>query len=295
MNIVYSPIFLRHSLGKTHPECPARLEVILKELKAHMKIEIIEPSPASEGDLSIIHDKGYLKTLENLSKLQRAFPDNVFSNETYDIARLAAGAAYDAALLSKDRFAYANIRPPGHHAGKNSFAGFCYINNIAYAVRKMQLSGKAKRALIVDFDLHHGNGTFDIFEDDPSVFYLSFHQDPGTTYPGTGFESEGNSHMRNIVLKEGITENEYMRSFEINLKDAFDSHKPDIIGVSAGFDTYGMDPMGSRLRISDASIYHELGKAIMKCNIPTFAVLEGGYYLPTLGKMVYEFLRAFGE
>ncbi len=292
MYIIYSPAFLRHSLGESHPECPARLEAVLKSLEK-VKHEMIEPGEASEEDLLLVHTKEHLKNLEKYSALQMSFPDNVFSKETYSIARLAAGAALEAAMLSKKDFSFALVRPPGHHAGKNSFAGFCYINNIAYAVRKMQKLGKAKKALIVDFDLHHGNGTQDIFKDDPSVFYLSLNQDPSFTYPGTGFESENNSHIRNVVIHKDATENEYIQAFESSLKAAFEWHRPDIIAVSAGFDTFGLDQIGSKIRIFNSSAYNELGNAIRKCGVQTFAALEGGYYLPSLGENVCEFLRAF--
>ncbi len=293
MNIVYSKHFLEHSLGASHPERPERLEVILKYLTGNLDFELIEPSPATENELLLVHSKEHLDSLEKFSKTRASFPDNVFSENTYCIAKLAAGAAFNAASLCSDGFAYAHVRPPGHHAGKGFFAGFCYINNMAFAVRKMQKQKKAKKVLIVDFDIHHGNGTFDIFKDDPSVYYLSFNQDPYTTYPGSGFESEGNEHMVNVVLQRGATENEYIQLFESNLSEAFDKHKPDLIGVSAGFDTYALDHLASGLRIFNTSTYNELGNAIARYDTPTFATLEGGYYLPDLGKMVYEFLSAF--
>lgn len=293
MHIIYSPLFLKHSLGESHPECPARLEVILKSLEADMKYDLVEPSSAQEQDLLLVHSKKHLENLEKLSALQRSFPDNVFSKQTYGIAKLAAGAALDAALMCSKEFSFALTRPPGHHAGKNFFAGFCYLNNIAFAARKMQSLKKAEKVLIIDFDLHHGNGTQDIFRDDPSVFYLSLNQDPSFTYPGSGFESENNSHIRNVVIHEEATENEYIQAFEDSLRESFKQHKPDLIGVSAGFDTYGLDQIGSKIHIFHSSVYNELGAAIRKCKVPTFGVLEGGYYLPALGQNVCEFLKAF--
>ncbi len=293
MQIVYSQAFLRHSMGPMHPECPERLLAILEHLGKTMTLDLVEPSPASEEDLLLVHTREHLSNLEKLSALQRSFPDNAFSKETYSIAKLAAGAVFEAALLSKNKFAFALARPPGHHAGRNFFAGFCYLNNVAFAVRKMQKLGKAKRPMIIDFDLHHGNGTQDIFKDDPSVFYLSLNQDPEFTYPGSGFESENNEHIKNVVVKNGTTENEYMQILESALAQAFDAHKPDLIGVSAGFDTYGMDQIGSKIRIFHSSLYNELGKAIRKCGVQAFGTLEGGYYLPALGENVYQFLKAF--
>ncbi len=280
-------------MGPGHPECPERLEEILKYLEKNLKYEEVEPSLASDADLLLVHTKKHIENLEKLSALGRSFPDNAFSKETYSISKLAAGAALEAAMLSGSSFSFALVRPPGHHAGKDFFAGFCYLNNMAFAVRKMQSLGKAKKALIVDFDLHHGNGTQDIFKDDPSVFYLSLNQDPVFTYPGSGFESENNPHIRNVVVQEGATENEYIQAFESSLAESVVSHKPDLIGVSAGFDTYGLDQIGSKIRIFHSSLYNELGKAIKNCGVPTFGTLEGGYYLPALGENVYQFLKAF--
>ncbi len=293
MRITYSPLFLRHSQGEGHPESPERLEAILSFLEKSMKIEVVEPSMASEQDLLLVHTKEHLANLEKLSALGRDFPDNAFSKDTYSTARLAAGAGLDAALLSEKGFSFALVRPPGHHAGRNFFGGFCYLNNLAFAVRKMQKLGKARRALIVDFDLHHGNGTQDIFYNDESVFYLSLNQDPHFTYPGSGFESENNPHIRNVEIHEGATENEYLQAFETSLSESFEAHKPDLIAVSAGFDTFGLDQIGSNLRIFDSSLYNELGKAVKKCGVRSFGALEGGYYIPSLGQNVYEFLRAF--
>jgi acetoin utilization deacetylase AcuC-like enzyme len=293
MRVVYSPIFLKHSMGEGHPECPERLTSILETLECRAAPEVIEPSQAKEEDLLLVHTKKHLESLRANSALRSEFANNLFSKDTYEIAKLSAGAVLDAALLSKSSFVFALVRPPGHHAGRETFDGFCYLNNVAFAVRKMQKMGNVKKVLVVDFDLHHGNGTQDIFKDDESVYYLSLNQDPSVTYPGSGFESENNSHIRNIEVHEGADEQEYLRLFENALKEAVETHKPELIAVSAGFDTFGMDTIGSRLRIFDSKMYNGVGRAIRQYGIPAFGALEGGYYLPALGENVFEFLSAF--
>ncbi|MCX6778426.1 MAG: acetylpolyamine amidohydrolase, partial [Candidatus Micrarchaeota archaeon] len=160
--VVYSDKFLRHDAGEGHPESPERLRAICKTLRGSGQAEFVEPERADEHELELVHTKKHLANLENLSKRQSWFPDNKFTESTYGIAKLAAGAAYKAAELSEEKFAFAAVRPPGHHAGRDYFAGFCYINNIAFAIRKIQKKER-KTVMIVDFDMHYGNGTADIF------------------------------------------------------------------------------------------------------------------------------------
>lgn len=244
----------------------------------------------------MVHEKRYINELKFLSlKKESSFPDNPFSENTFEIAKLAAGASFQAGLHSFKKFSFALLRPPGHHAGKDFFGGFCYLNNIAFAIRKLQKIGKINRGLIIDFDVHHGNGTQDIFYNDENVFYLSFHQNPKTIYPFSGFESENNEHIKNVILEPGIDDESYKKIFQKNVKKYIKEFKPDIIGISAGFDTYARDVVcGNQLRISSYQTYFELGKIIKEeASSPIFAVLEGGYYLDGLGESVYNFMSAF--
>lgn len=293
MRIFYSDRFLLHSQGVGHPECQERLVAIKKELiKLGCRFE--EPKEGiDDKELHLVHKQEYVERLKELSAASARFPDNAFSKNTYNIAKEAASAAKEAAFSAlEDSFSFALVRPPGHHAGKESFAGFCYINNIAFAIRSLQKAKKAGKVLLLDIDFHTGNGSWDIFYDDSSVYYLSFHCDPSVAYPGTGFESENTKHMQNVCLSPTTTDSEYLARFEPILKEVFKKFKPDVIAVSAGFDTYHKDPIAG-LNISKTETYGEIGEIVAGLGKPTFSTLEGGYYLPELGEMAGRFISAF--
>ena len=318
-NIFYSDKFLEHSLGTGHPESPERLRVIIDMIEKELPkaCRIIEPKNINENELYIIHDNQYINKLKDLSSVSAHFSDNVFSENTFDIAKLAAAAAKEAALNCEKEFSVALARPPGHHAGINSFGGFCYLNNIAFAVRSLQIrslqirslqirslqmnKGKGKesekesekpKVMIIDFDHHCGQGTEEIFYNDPSVFYLSFHCDPRIAYPGTGFESQNNEHIINKPLPSNIDDDEYIEIFNKYVNNSFNRFNPDFIAVSVGFDIYYLDPIAG-LGIKEIETFRKIGEIIKKLNKPTFAVLEGGYYLPKLGEMAKNFISAF--
>ncbi|MEM4389252.1 MAG: histone deacetylase family protein [Candidatus Micrarchaeia archaeon] len=296
MKIFYSPRFLQHDTGWGHPECAMRLQVILEYLRGSgLSFELVEPKPATERELSLVHDSRYLNQLAHPSLIHTYFPDTPIDKNTYAIARLAAGAALGAARAClQEKFAFALVRPPGHHAKKVEFGGFCYLNNMAVAVANLLRDGSARRVLIVDFDIHHGNGTQEIFYNEPRVFYFSIHQRADSIYPGTGFESESNEHIRNVELPIGVRDAEYIEKFRANLADI--TFEPDVIGVSAGFDSFGKDNCcGQLTRISDSRTYRKVGELIRQKagGASVFAVLEGGYYLDALGENVFNFLSAF--
>ena len=203
-----------------------------------------------------------------------------------------------AAKLGEKDFAFSLARPPGHHAGKSFFGGFCYFNNIAFAVKRMQQSNGIERVLVLDFDLHHGNGTQNIFYNDESVFYLSLHQSPEFTFPGTGFEKENNSHVKNVPLQPGTTDEQYLQLLSQSFGKAFESFKPDLVAVSAGFDLFSSEAsVGNRLAIENHETFFEIGDLVRKktalANIPCFAVLEGGYSLRDFPVNLFNFLNAF--
>jgi acetoin utilization deacetylase AcuC-like enzyme len=294
MNVIYSDTFLLHDMGPSHPESPERLRAIMDYLKGRIEFATLEPLKVRDEDLLIVHDPDYIEKLKQLSATGATFPDNIFSRDTFNIAKLAAGGALRAAIECFNDFSFALVRPPGHHAGRASFAGFCYLNNIAFAVKSIQKMGKSKRAMIIDIDVHDGNGTHDIFKDDKSVFYLSFHQDPSAFYPYAGFEDENSDHVRNVLFSPGAKDDEYIRKFKSNLKECVSSFRPDLIGISTGFDTYRDDPLGG-LSISSPHTYFKLGKIISALKLPTFAVLEGGYCIEKLGENAWELSKAFLE
>jgi acetoin utilization deacetylase AcuC-like enzyme len=288
MRIFYSPKFLEHSQGFGHPESPERLEVIMKYLKeSDLKYEKSEPRIIDEKELLVVHSKKLINEVKRLSHEGAVVLDNRFDENTFDISRLAAGAALQAAehALAEKDFGFALVRPPGHHAGKDSFGGFCYFNNLALAVRKC-----AKKTVIVDVDVHFGNGTEDIFYDDKNVFYLSLHQYP--LYPGGGLEVDNNEHVLNVPLPPGINDSQYLSALENALGKARE-FKPELVAISVGFDTFVHCPIAN-FAIEKSKTYFEIGKKIQNTfSCPKFACLEGGYYLPKLGENVYNFLKAF--
>jgi len=293
MKIIYSDEFLEHR-GFRLPETRARLISITNCLKKEGFCGdcFVEPKPAKEEDMLLVHDKGLLQDLKLRSERLHSTPDNPFNENTYNLALLSAGAALDAARFSKNEFAFSLARPPGHHAGIYTFGGFCYLNNIAFAVRKLQKEAGIKRALVIDFDVHLGQGTLEIFQDDPSVFYLSLHQDPRTIYPWRDFGKETDT-VKKVHLVPDTTDKEFLEKFREAASQAVESFKPELIAVSAGFDVFHEDSMvGSRLAVTNPETFFEVGKIIKGFKTPAFGVLEGGYSLGTLGGLVYNFLRA---
>ena len=299
MKIVYSERFLEHDTGQGHPESPQRLLAILKYLKENnLPVSFVKPEDVKEKDLYVIHDEAYIEKLKFLSDTQQGGGDNPFSMNTFKIAKLATGAALKAARNSEEGFSFALVRPPGHHAGKDFFGGFCYLNNIAFAIASL-VKTKIDQAMIVDIDQHHGNGTQDIFYNDERVFYLSFHQDPGTCFPwNSGFEKENNGHIKNVVVQPETTDAEYLKIFEENFSKYVAEFNPQLIGVSVGFDTFYKDhSCGNAIDIRDSATYNKIGSMIRKqagkLEARTFAVLEGGYCLDTLGQNFWSFCSAF--
>jgi acetoin utilization deacetylase AcuC-like enzyme len=296
MKVVYSEKFLEHKTGEGHPESPQRLIAVMKYIKENnLPISFDSPEEIDEEELYVVHDEEYIERLKFLSEMQRGGGDNPFSKNTFEIAKLAAGAALKAA--KNPEFSFGLVRPPGHHAGRNFFGGFCYLNNIAFAVASML--EEIGNAMIVDIDQHHGNGTQDIFYENERVFYLSFHQDPNTCFPYTaGFERENNEHIKNIVLQPETNDAEYLKIFERNFLKYSNEFKPQLIGVSVGFDTYYKDYVcGNAIDIQESTTYNKIASIINKqaekLKAKTFAVLEGGYYLEKLGENFWSFCSAF--
>ncbi|MEM3399390.1 MAG: histone deacetylase family protein [Candidatus Micrarchaeia archaeon] len=283
MQVFYSEKFLNHKTNT--PDTPERLKAIVKKISNRSDFVFVEPTQTDEDMLLLVHEKPYLEKLKELCNIGADFGDNQFYGDTFEIAMLACSASCQAAL--NDGFAL--VRPPGHHAGKDFFGGFCFLNNIAVAVRARQrdIGGKS---LIVDIDHHHGNGTQSIFYDDDTVFYISLHQDPRVSYPGTGFESENNETTLNIPLPPNTSDEEYLEKLRFALSIAEQNFSFDFVAVNAGFDTYYLDPVGG-LGIRNVPTYEKIGEMIAELGKPTFAVLEGGYFEKMLGDMALSFLN----
>ena len=263
-----------------HPESPLRVKNSYNLLKKN-GYEIIEPTHATEEDILLVHTKELLGKVKSESFFD---PDTPVFKGIFDYARLSAGAAIQAAELSLGgELGFSLMRPPGHHATKKDLGGFCYFNNIAIATKK--ILPKVKKVAILDIDVHHGNGTEDIFKGSKDVLFVSLHQSP--LYPGTGLKSEGN--CLNFPLASGTDEKEY---FDV-LKQALvkiKQFKPGLIGMSCGFDTFEEDPIaGLKLKIDS---YKKIAQMVSELRIPIFCILEGGYS-SILPQCIESFLEEF--
>jgi len=296
VKIIYSEEYLKHETG-WHPENKARLSACVKFLKKHERFAWVKPLKVDAKDLECVHSKELVEEIRHRSLERQSTPDNTFNRETFEIALLACGGALKAARESKEEFSFALIRPPGHHAGKKFFGGFCYFNNIAFAVRKIQQEQGIDKAMIVDFDMHHGNGTQDIFYKDESVFYLSFHQNPLYTFPGTGHKRENNTHIQSVPLDIGMKDSKYVKIFEESFNRHFEDFKPGLVAISSGFDIFTSDfAVGNKMLIKKHETFNRIGAAIkgkVSDETPCFGVLEGGYDLNDLPVNLFQFLKAF--
>ncbi len=290
----YHPIFLEHETGP-HPEQPKRLEKILSLLKQNKGEEFAPTAPgkADMGCVLAVHQQEYIESVDELCAEGGGFldGDTPACARSFEAAMHAAGAvveAADALAQSKAGAAFALVRPPGHHARPASGMGFCLINNVAVGAAHLLKKHDMERVLIVDFDVHHGNGTQEIFYEDPAVFFLSMHRYP--FYPGTGGEDEvgkgdGRGKTLNVPVLYDTPPEKIMSSFRSALERAAAEHKPGMILVSAGFDAYAGDPIAG-LGLQPEH-YLKIGEAIravadVQCEGKVLSTLEGGYSLTGL-------------
>ncbi len=282
MKIIYSPECLRYG-QKGHPESPERVKSSYNFLKEE-GYKFLRPEFVIEQDLLEVHSKELVEKVKSGNFFN--FDSPAYENIFY-YASLSAGASILAMneCLKKKEHCFSLMRPPGHHASKDNLGGFCYFNNVAIAVAKAIRDEKVKKVTILDIDVHHGNGTQDIFLNNKKVVYISLHQFPH--YPGTGLKSEKNCF--NYPLSAGTKEKTYLEKLKKALR-IVKKFNPDLIAVSAGFDTYKKDPLSS-LELEFES-YEKIGKMIKALEKPTFSVLEGGYTLD-LGRCIYFYLKGF--
>ena len=293
---IYDPIFLEHDTGVNHPENARRLRSILQAIEPLRKrLLFVEPKPASIELVMQVHPYYHIEFVEDRSLQEQAIDaDTQLSSESYDAALMAVGAgkeAVDKVASGEIKSAFCAVRPPGHHATSTQAMGFCLFNNIAITARYAQSQGYEK-VMIIDFDVHHGNGTQEIFYDDSSVFYFSTHQYPA--YPGSGSVDEcgigeGEGFTHNYPMQAFSGDDDILPIYEEELPLDVESFKPDIILVSAGYDLHAADPL-AQLQVTTQGI-KEIVQSIMNCSkVPKIFMLEGGYNLNALGESVAETL-----
>jgi acetoin utilization deacetylase AcuC-like enzyme len=231
------------------------------------------------------HTREHVRGVLSIDRLGLLGLDTVVSETTGEAALLAAGTAIEAAL----RGGFALVRPPGHHAESNRAMGFCFFDNVAIAGRAAQASG-VERVAIVDFDVHHGNGTQEIFWDDDSVFFASLHEWP--FYPGSGGPDEQAETTVNVPLPAGCGDADYFQAFDEIVAPAVERFEPDLLLVSAGFDAHELDPL-SQMRVTEDG-FRELSKRCAALAPPLAAVLEGGSNVATLPRLVAAARAGFG-
>lgn len=298
---VYHPDYLSHEMGTAHPESPRRLRAILDRIESSgliNRLVKIEPYPADDEWIAMVHARPYIERLRRMAPTNghaSLDPDTTLSPGTLQAAYLAAGgclAAVDAIMNGEVAHAFCAVRPPGHHAEADRAMGFCFFNNVAIAARYLQRKHGLQRVLIVDWDVHHGNGTQHTFYADPSVLFFSTHQYPH--YPGTGREEErgegpGEGLTLNVPMRAGQGDQAYEDVFQKVLVPAAERFRPEFVVISAGFDAHRDDPLASMGLTEDGyaaltRIVADIARRYAQGRI--LSSLEGGYDLRALAGSV---------
>ena len=310
LGLIYDRRFLDHDTGDVHPERPARLTVIMEALREQGLLDRTLPIPfrqAMAEEIALVHEPAYVDLIrmvcdEGFTGLGDG--DTKLCEKSYDVAALAVGgvmAACDAVMAGTVRRAFCAVRPPGHHAESDRVLGFCLFNNVAVAAEHLVRNHGLRRVAIVDFDVHHGNGTQHIFENRSDVLYISIHERPGSIrFPGTGEETEtgtgeGKGFTLNVPISSAAGDNEYRQAFDRQILPRLEEYGPEFLLLSAGFDALSADTI-SHLRLEPESygwitaelvrLSDRLGKGRV------VSVLEGGYHLDYLGKAVARHMEA---
>jgi acetoin utilization deacetylase AcuC-like enzyme len=299
---------MQHKTGWGHPEKPERLKAINDAVRAapyFKDLVMIRPSMPDMKYIEAIHSKSYIQRVEKeiqdgISYLDSM--DTAVCSDSYNVALKAVGGSLnmcDAVMERKARNGFCAIRPPGHHAERDYAAGFCIFNNIAISARYLQSEYAISKIAIVDWDVHHGNGTQHSFKSDSSILYISLHQYPH--YPGTGSASEtgsgaGKGYILNIPMRAGSGDAEYNLAFQNQIIPALHAFKPELLLISAGFDAHKHDPLSSIMLSSES--FGLFTKMLMTIagkysQGRVIAFLEGGYSLPSLAESVMHMMDVF--
>ncbi len=291
--------------GLNHPERKERLDSVIDSINKIKDFKIIiKNAPLADiNTISLVHPKKHIeKIFSNIPKTglvgveKEPYADTMLCANSKKAILRSCGAGIAAAddLMKKNERIFCAIRPPGHHAEKEKAMGFCFINNVAVTTRYLQKKYKINKVAIVDFDVHHGNGTQEIFYNDKSVFYGSSHEYP--LFPGTGSEQEkGVGNIFNVPLKSGTKGKEFLKIFDQTILKSIDKFKPEIILISAGFDAHSRDPLAN-LNLESEDFFEITKKIVDLANIHSngrvISFLEGGYDLIALSESVHNHLLA---
>jgi acetoin utilization deacetylase AcuC-like enzyme len=300
VGLVYHPDYLKHDTGQYHPERPSRLEAVMQTLEASghaQQLMRLEGNNDPEAWVATVHHLEHIKLVQATSQHHHTAldPDTMVCRDSYAAAlKAVAGtlAAADAVMQGQVAQAFCAVRPPGHHATSRRAMGFCLFNNVAILARYLQRHHGLDNILIIDWDVHHGNGTQYIFEEDPSVLYCSTHQYP--FYPGTGASTEtgqgrGQGFTMNVPLPAGTGDDTYIAVFEQQLLPRALAYRPDCVLISAGFDAHYADPL-AQMQVTEEG-YRRMTRVVKEiaatcCQQRLISVLEGGYNLAALARSV---------
>ncbi len=290
MRVAYisDPLYLLHDTGAWHPESPQRLEAVEKGIEGLRKhLKFLSPIRVAESLLETVHTPELIASVKAHCEAEEPIDaDTVCVRGSWDAALAAAGAgvvAVDAVAKGEIERAFCAVRPPGHHAESGSAMGFCLFNNVAVTARYAQRLGFS-RVAILDFDVHHGNGTQEIFYSDPDVLYLSTHQMPA--YPGSGSAAErgvgaGEGATFNFPFPPGSGDDEVAAVYEKRVPQILSHFRPDLVLVSAGYDLHERDPL-AQFTVTTEGVRRIVRAVLSACDVPAVFMLEGGYDLAAL-------------